>query len=518
MHKTLIVWALFLLYLSIAPLHAASDSTPRLDLAEQKAREYGLDVRFIVYFDSLYTKANEDPNAVIEQIKSKVDSIPSKNLKQRVYAELTLNHILIILERSPEGMSNLEQLQDQVFLLPDIYQFYLFYIQAKGFLNMGQIQESLEMISKAILIIQNKDLSVEYASAKMTRGQIYYTEEQFELALADYQFAYDVFKSNDLTVELGTVVSSIAQLYSKTGEHIKAIEFYEESLNLIDLEKQKFYASIIYFNIGTAYSRVEQLAEAEEYFLKALAISNELDDKVGQAYAWHELGKTANANSDYQSAINYFEKAINVLEEQKDNRMLVSVRIRMAESFKLMKQFDQSLSEIDLAISISQKYNVINGLLKAYMVAAEVHELKSEFDFAVEYYKKHLELLKQKHESENQESLNTLKVKFSTEKKEAENALLEKDNAIKQLSIEKQAAHQRVLWLLFLLATLILALALYLLKRQVHMRKRFSRLALTDELTQAPNRRFILNYAREQIENSKITGTTILIGLIDLDN
>ncbi|WP_144391818.1 tetratricopeptide repeat-containing diguanylate cyclase [Pleionea sediminis] len=503
---------IIMVYLSAS---AFAQETSVID--EERSKAYQLSLEFLDTWDDAFMRSNENPNAVLEELDTKIKGIPDNEVKKRAYAQLTEIQVLVNLEKSPEALDKLNKIKPLITKLPDSFNSRFLGIRANIHLNMGELEQGLIAINQSINILKNEDLPIELAEAQFIRGQIYYAKHEHNNALADYQLAYKIFKEFDYPIQLGTVISSIAQLYSRTNDHVKAIEYYKESLELIDVAHQKLYASIIYYNVGTAYTRIKQFIEAEEYFKKALDLSEQLGDLAGQAYAWRELGKIAEMEDNHELSIEYHLKALEVMSEHKDRRMLVSLHIGLAESYLALEQFESALEQIDKAIKIAKFFNVPEGLLKSYKVAAVIHEGLENYSEAIGFYKEQIELIRKQQEAENQESLNMLKVKFATEKKEAENTLLEKENAIKQLKIEKQAAQQRVLWLFITLAVIIVLAGIIILKRQILIRKRFTRLALTDELTQAPNRRHILEYAKDQLAWSRETDSNLIIALIDLD-
>ena len=98
----------------------------------------------------------------------------------------------------------------------------------------------------------------------------------------------------------------------------------------------------------------------------------------------------------------------------------------------------------------------------------------------------------------------------------------ETDRAVQEtrdLKAENTNAHRKLMLALILAGTAVLALfglmRVSILNRRQH--QKLTRLAEIDSLTDIPNRRKILETAKEQIEASSISGESLIAGLIDID-
>lgn len=485
---------------------------------ENRAELYEIPVDFINQWDAINLPDDQTAAEALQKYEEAIANLPESQLAKRTYAKLSLIELMLTLEMSPEAMKKLDILKSDTATLPEIYKGIRLKLVAQAYLNMGQYSQGMESIERALSIITTVNSPSDLAGARIIRGQIHYSLEQYKSALDDYLFAYHIFKSNDQKIALGTTIGSIAQLYSKTGEHEKSIEYFKESLELIDTEEQKLLASIIVYNIGVAYSRIDDMENAEQYYRRALRLSEELDDQVGVAYVWRELGKIESNKKNHQAAIDYYHRAFDILEQLKDRRMLTSLHIALAENYHASGQSKLALDRLKLAIKLAKSHDINEGLLSAYKAMSKIQEELGNYKQSLNSLKQYSEQMVEINAKQNQQSLNELKVKFSTEAKEAQNQLLSQTNAINQLEIANQVAQKRVLWLLVIVTLLVVALTLFGLRRQTQLRKRFSQLALTDELTKAPNRRSIVRYAKDQMKESNHSESSLLIGLIDLDN
>jgi diguanylate cyclase (GGDEF)-like protein len=489
-----------------------------VDATSSTQDPYKLDSAFRAKWDQATFDANKDPKAALAQLAVEIENIPDANIHEKLYAKLSIISLKLTFELSPEALADIQAIEKDVASLPEpIYQALLLLEKSRAYLNMGQYDQAYIDIQSSIKLFSAIDLPLEQAKAQFHRGQVYFHQEKYESALQDYLTVYKQFKSADKQTLLGTTVASIAQLYNKTGEHAKAIDYYKESLELLNIEEQKLYASIIYFNIGNAYELSKDLPQARQYYQQALKLSNELSDDIGQAYVFRELGEIAEQESDYPTAIDYFEKAYAILESKQSRRMMTSLSIHLANSYSMLDRHDKAVAFLDQAMSEATEIQVQEAIQKVHRTASLVFERKGDMSKALFHQRQYTEQLLENFEIERQRTLNEMKVRFDTENKEVQNRLLQKQNELNQLDIEKRDLYQKLLLVLVALAVLIVFFIYIGLKQQIKARKRFKILAHTDELTKAPNRRHILEYAEQQLAIAKQTGETLLIAMIDLD-
>jgi diguanylate cyclase (GGDEF)-like protein len=112
---------------------------------------------------------------------------------------------------------------------------------------------------------------------------------------------------------------------------------------------------------------------------------------------------------------------------------------------------------------------------------------------------------------DNRKAANELQERFETQRRDAENGLLR----------EQQHAAQSQRWLL--LATLLLSLALLAatvayLVQQMRLKKRLAELAVRDDLTGMPNRRSIMETARQVNSDRRGSQQPACIAVLDIDH
>jgi hypothetical protein len=319
------------------------------------------------------------------------------------------------------------------------------------------------------------------------RELVYY--ELLELGNVDNAIMY-----NELAIKKAQQINSdkwLAKLYSLNG-YIKcnhasdfeaAINSYYQALKFYDKYKDDSGALVVYSNLGIAFYNYKQLLDAEKYFLKAEELAAKLNNEEDLALVHTNLGAVYEAlNKDSLSAINY-EKAKNyyikidseldlatielnlanllikentVVDKQTRNKA-IAVFYKTKEVFKKYEAQNYYLINI---ISLGGELSMLGKLEEAATLLLEAEKLAIELNdknLLVIVYEKLADNAKFKEDYKKEayylrllvhckdelfvegksKAIADVKVKYETDKKEAENEILVQEAKIKDAEIKQ---------------------------------------------------------------------------------
>jgi tetratricopeptide (TPR) repeat protein len=142
-----------------------------------------------------------------------------------------------------------------------------------------------------------------------------------------------------------------------------------------------------YNYIGETYMHLDSLQKAEKYFIKSLSIAENIGEKDMQIIANRHLGTLLLNTKNYSTALQYFKESLRVSNRSNNNLELVKIYPQIAETYAKLNDFK----------------NANNYRLKHFVLYDSIFT------------------------KEKVEQINTLEVKYQTEKKEAALALQEEE-------------------------------------------------------------------------------------------
>lgn len=348
-------------------------------------------------------------------------------------------------------------------------------------------------------------------------GFSYFTFMNYSGAIQSYKLAYEAYEKGGSQSGQAGLLHSLASTYTEIGDFDSAQELYEKALAFLSKENDRFSESIILYSSAIVHIKVGELALAEEKLNKALAIGNEINDDIGVAWVQASLANIALKNEHWDKAINLSELA----------------NIKFEQAGHTRAQFNNLLTQVRAYLGIEkiELADAILGSLRALITADTSKELKIEYNalFAEVAFKKanykqaylsleeNFEWLSELAKSDQAREVQRYKVEFDTQLQENINQVLLKENELKELKIISQQQQEMVWLIVIVLSFVILFIVLILLFIQTQNRNRFRKLAMRDHLTNSPNRRAILKYAKTCLDDAMRTDDDFSIAIVDLD-
>lgn len=436
-----------------------------------------------------------------------------------VKAVLIQAEILKKLERYQETKELLERYNDHIKSLADsTFNLRVDLLRLALLDNFAEFEQSLLLTRKIIDIIKSSNPNELVARAYLEVGYSRYLDNAMDKAIEYYNKAYEIyFKLSDQS-GLGDVYNSLSLVYGEQGDKDLAVTYLKKALVIYGKLGYRHAASLTHYNLGYTYVEMGLLEEAKAQFSASIQISLDIDDQLNLAYSKSALAKILIKQSKFDSATALYKESISIFNDFNDDVMAFRVNIGLLESYigsgnKIAATKLFKLLEVDFA-----KYGQSGYPSNFLLVAAQYFNMIGNYKRAFETQREYTQRLENNFDRVQKQGVEKLMVEFDSKIKDTENLLLLKDNEVKKLRLEQQNSRLYFLILVSIIAFLIMMVIGYLLYRQTIHRTRFQKMALRDHLTNAPNRRAILQYAKERFAEASETNMNFTLALVDLDH
>jgi len=313
-----------------------------------------------------------------------------------------------------------------------------------------------------------------------------------------------------------TVLNTIATIYNRMGDHEEAAQIYERARDQQHAAGLRRDEAVTLYNLGRARRKLGEWAAARSAFSGCLALSGELKYTRGEAYALLGLASVDNANADPSGALDKLNRAIELQRHSPDARLDAQIQLARGTSLGQLQRGAEALSALQLAETVFKQADSLEELGMTYDQLAAVHAQMGDWHAA------YLDGGEAKAASEkllrNQldQRFATLKVEFDTAAKDKENLLLTSQNALDQKALLQERRANTLQTVVILLSLLLLGLLTTMVLRQRRGARHMHALAMTDELTGAPNRRAVLAHLEARLQRGDALPCSTLI--IDVDH
>lgn len=324
--------------------------------------------------------------------------------------------------------------------------------------------------------------------------------------LGNLDKAYDWFLSSFKLSELNEDQDGIANFYYTAAMIDNEQKKYESALKNLNKSLQIFTElgwerdiADCFAVIGDTYHYMDSLEQAIVYKKRALEIDESFNSLYGIAYVSYSLAETYVKMDNLPKALELNEKALKLREEINDKEEVILSQIALANVHLLMKNFDKSLECLKMAKESSLQLQIRPTLRDAYRLLYKVYAAQRDYPTAFQYQEKYY-LLKDSLLSEKTIlNISNLSSTYEIEQQNQTIDLLQKEQKISNLQIEKNKNQLRFSILIFILISLALLIGIgyHLYFQQLRYNQK-----LKSQTIEIENQNFQLSGANEKLEHA----------------
>jgi diguanylate cyclase (GGDEF)-like protein len=354
------------------------------------------------------------------------------------------------------------------------------------------------------------------AQSLFSRGYLLGLQGEYASGLTDLKRAQALYDKLNKPVHSLTTLNSIAILYNRMGDYAQARNIYSRALKAQREAGMQREEAVTLHNLGRAYENLHEWNESRQAFTESLALSRQLNYPRGEAYALRGLAAVSNGSGDPRGALETLTRAESLQRQTPDARLRALIQLARGISFHKLERLPESSAALEDALEVFREADAMGELNSTYSELAEVYAESGNWRAAYDRRTQAKETSDRLLNNQLDQRFATLKVEFDSAAKDKENASLIRENQINQQALAQgQSVRHLQAAVIALSATLVLMLAtLAVYQRRSALRMRY--LALTDELTDVPNRRSALSRLDPLLRSPDQGSCAVLI--IDIDH
>jgi len=296
------------------------------------------------------------------------------------------------------------------------------------------------------------------------------------------------------TLRIGTALLNSATVYTKKEQtYDQGIETLKRVIPLFEKIDYRVGLGVACLNLGETYLKKEVSDSAVLYLGRSDQIFEALGIALYRSVALNLVGKSFIQSGNFESAIETQKEAIRLAEAAGAKRELAYATLGLGDAYFGQRDNNLARATYFQAEEIFQEIGVKEGLKDTYKGLADVYESRGDIRRAYTYYQRFSNLKDTLYDVATADAIKGLGLGYELEKKEAQIEILNKDNELQAVQIQKT----RVARNLFLtLMTLLFAVAGGLVAQYRITKKSRARKQALEQQTQ-------LNEQLQQIDRLK---------------
>lgn len=331
--------------------------------------------------------------------------------------------------------------------------------------NMGEYSKALDYYAKVLELVGQEESSLTLGNTLMNIGQSYSYLGYYEKSIEYFIKAIKTWEALEDKTGLALAYGNLGNLYYNLKEHSMSLEYYQMAKRFFsEVNNQKSLASILN-NIGLIYNSFGDNDAALENFEAAKDLSIQINFKSGHAFALSNIGRVHQHLEQYEDAIENYKAAIEIFKEINNKSSVAGRLIDLGELYTSIGNYERAYTSISEGLQIAKEINDTERELFGYKGLFEYYEAVKDYNKSLDYYKKYAALKDSVFNIEKSGQITEIQTRYETEKKEQENELLRKEKAIREETISRKEAQNRLL-LIGILFILSFAGYFYVVNRQ----------------------------------------------------
>jgi diguanylate cyclase (GGDEF)-like protein len=353
------------------------------------------------------------------------------------------------------------------------------------------------------------------AEALFSRGYLRALRGEYTAGMSDVRRSQQLYERINMPQYALTVLNTIATIYNRMGDHEQAAQIYERARIQQHEAGLRRDEAVTLYNLGKARQKLGQWAAARTGYSSCLALATELKYTRGEAYSLLGLASVDNATGDPNGALTKLKRAVDLQRQSPDARLDAQIQLARGTALRQLQRGPEALSALGQSEAVFKQADSLEELGTTFDELASVHAQMGDWHSAYldggEAKAAWEKLLR----NQLDQRFATLKVEFDTAQKEKENALLVSQNAVDQKALLVERRANTLQTVVIVLSLVLLGLLTIMVLRQRRGARHMHTLAMTDELTGAPNRRAVLTHLDAMLRRADAPGCSILIFDID---
>jgi two-component system, sensor histidine kinase PdtaS len=334
-------------------------------------------------------------------------------------------------------------------------------------------------------------------------AECYAELQNYKEAYNNYAEAISLTRKIKDTMFLGKTYNNLAICYMYEGKLDSSLLTHFQSLSIRRSSGDKKQIAQSLNNIGMIYRMKRDYKNAVKFYRESLSLKREYGDEKGVLNSSINIGNAWKALKEYDSSLHYYQYTLQLAEKRKSTNDIVDCKLNIGLLYNSKGLYDDGLKQFTAVLqypSIKNNNNysiLLTGLGESWLGKKEYSKAVIYLEEALTYpstvnkyeiptqlnldlseaykglgnYKKaleHFEVFKSLSDSllneNNMENINELSAKYETGQKEQKIALLNTQNAIKDISLESKQ-RQILLYIIGLSAAIIMAIGSFYLYR-----------------------------------------------------
>lgn len=317
-------------------------------------------------------------------------------------------------------------------------------LEAEAYYNIGithQTQgnyvEALNYEMKALNM--QKEIGDQATTAKTLNilGIIYDEQGDYEKALTYYYEALKIFESINNEDKLAMVLTNIGIVLKAQKEYANAADYYRKAAGIYKKLGNRFGLASCQANLGSVYLFVPNYDSALNYSLMASEQFEKQNMRQVLPITWSNAARALENLGEIKRAEGLLQKALAMHREYDNKKELSFTLIQLARLENKQNNTKAALEFANEGLSLANRINALEQIMQGHEILSNIHASSGNYLSALREQQLYTSVKDSLFQLEKSKQLLKVQAQYETEKKDRQISDLNKDNKIKEATIQR---------------------------------------------------------------------------------
>ncbi len=363
------------------------------------------------------------------------------------------------------------------------------FIQISDSYQYNNIEKALQFIDSATILANKLKYKSGIARIMLTRGAIYTTAGNYDLAIKCILEAIPLNKELKKFYTVANCYNSLGNVYIGMNDTNKAYINYLESNNISKQHNLESLEAVSGLGLANIFILKKEFSKAIDYMEVSIKYFKKINNPeyIGSGYT--VIAEAYLGQKNFLKAKDYYTQALQLFKTI-DNKYGIAMVLGSLSYIESERgNHIGSISLLKEAISINKERQASDNIRQNALDLAKQYEKLGEPNLAVDYYKQFIKLNDSLFNDQKTKSISELEKRFENKQRDAE---------LKLKNTELEASQSRIksknyLILIFIISIFVFLFFTFLLLQQIKKNKKANQLLQTQNTE--------INFQKDIIEN-----------------
>ncbi len=311
-----------------------------------------------------------------------------------------------------------------------------------SFMRKSMMDSSRFYLEKGLALAKQVNATKIEAGIYNNYGNVFLEESSYQKALDYFVLAaklYEILKDDRAQCP---ALSNIGNIEYRLGNLDRALEYAHQSMAIA--KRTGLTSSIGYAHklLGRIYKKQEKYDQALAEYKEGQKVYLQLGDPRSAAELLQNIGNVYFDKEQFRDALVNYQQSLELGKKISSKLLMAFAYSAIGQAYMALKRNPEALVYLDssrtAARAIGNRYLIMDN----YSAASSIYESQGDFKRALLMHQQFVQVKDSITKSENRQMAEETMAKYDVEKKEVKIALLEKDQELKALAMERQRAIQ----------------------------------------------------------------------------